>query len=72
MPWAGNPRVNMQNDGGKAKSYQIEQLLEAIDHMEAQRAKHHEHADALAANAAPVRMGSSERTQKKKRRKGTR
>ncbi|MBN2191932.1 MAG: hypothetical protein JW751_03885 [Polyangiaceae bacterium] len=31
MPWAGDPRVNLQNDHGKAKAYQIRQLLAAID-----------------------------------------
>ncbi|MGE2733829.1 toxin HicA [Mycolicibacterium vaccae] len=29
-PWQGNPRVNIQNDHGKAKSYQVKQVLEAI------------------------------------------
>lgn len=32
MPWQGDPRINLQKgDGGKAKKYQVEQLLEAID-----------------------------------------
>ncbi|MDO5099646.1 MAG: toxin HicA [Corynebacterium sp.] len=30
-PWPGNPRVNIQNKGGKAKPYQVKQVLEAID-----------------------------------------
>ncbi|WP_231598890.1 toxin HicA [Corynebacterium occultum] len=30
-PWIGNPRVNIQNDGGKAKAYQVSQVLEAVD-----------------------------------------
>lgn len=29
-PWAGNPRVNIQNDKGKAKRYQVKQVLAAI------------------------------------------
>lgn len=29
-PWAGNPRVNIQNDHGKAKAYQVKQVLAAI------------------------------------------
>jgi hypothetical protein len=34
MPWAGDPRVNLQKgDGGKAKTYQVKQLLEAIDRL---------------------------------------
>jgi len=32
MPWAGDPRVIMQEgDGGKAKEYQIRQVTAAID-----------------------------------------
>jgi hypothetical protein len=39
MPWAGDPRVNLQEgSGGKAKAYQIEQLLKAIDRLDAERA----------------------------------
>jgi hypothetical protein len=33
MPWAGNPRINIQNDKGKAKTYQVRQVLEAIDKL---------------------------------------
>ncbi|MFA5204027.1 MAG: toxin HicA [Lentisphaeria bacterium] len=29
-PWAGDPRVNIQNAGGKAKAYQVRQVLKAI------------------------------------------
>lgn len=35
MPWAGDPRVNIQNDKGKAKAYQVRQVLAAIDKQEA-------------------------------------
>ena len=38
MPWPGDPRVNMQDDGGKAKVYQVEQLLKAIDRFDLQKA----------------------------------
>lgn len=31
MPWPGDPRVNLQNDNGKAKAYQVKQLLAAIE-----------------------------------------
>lgn len=31
MPWAGDPRVNIQNAKGKAKAYQVRQVLAAID-----------------------------------------
>lgn len=30
-PWQGDPRVNIQNDKGKAKPYQVRQVLEAIE-----------------------------------------
>lgn len=29
-PWQGDPRVNIQNDHGKAKAYQVKQVLAAI------------------------------------------
>lgn len=29
-PWPGDPRVNIQNDNGKAKTYQVRQVLAAI------------------------------------------
>ncbi|WFE62476.1 toxin HicA [Micromonospora sp. WMMD714] len=35
MPWAGDPRVNIQNDKGKAKAYQVRQVLKAIEKKEA-------------------------------------
>lgn len=39
MPWAGDPRVNMQTDkGGRAKAYQVHQLLNAIDRWKTERA----------------------------------
>jgi hypothetical protein len=36
MPWAGDPRVNIQDDKGKAKTYQVRQVLQAIDKLESQ------------------------------------
>ena len=33
-PWLGDPRVNIQNAKGKAKSYQIKQVLQAIERLE--------------------------------------
>ena len=33
-PWAGNPRVNIQDDHGKAKPYQVRQVLVAIDRVQ--------------------------------------
>jgi len=35
-PWPGDPRVNIQNHKGKAKSYQVKQVLRAIDRLEAE------------------------------------
>jgi hypothetical protein len=34
MPWTGDPRVNIQNSKGKAKSYQVKQVIKAIDRLE--------------------------------------
>jgi hypothetical protein len=32
MPWQGDPRINLQEaNGGKAKEYQVKQLIKAID-----------------------------------------
>ena len=33
-PWPGDPRVNIQNDKGMAKAYQVRQVLKAIEHLE--------------------------------------
>ena len=33
-PWAGDPRVNIQNDKDMAKAYQIMQVLKAIARLE--------------------------------------
>lgn len=35
-PWLGDPRVNIQNDKGKAKAYQVKQVLKAIERLEAE------------------------------------
>ena len=32
-PWPGDPRVNIQNANGKAKPYQVRQVLAAIEHL---------------------------------------
>lgn len=34
MPWPGDPRVNIQNHKGKAKAYQVRQVLLAIERLE--------------------------------------
>ncbi|MGO4298595.1 toxin HicA [Leifsonia sp. RAF41] len=36
-PWSGDPRVNIQNDHGRAKRYQVCQVLLAIDRWESER-----------------------------------
>lgn len=33
-PWQGDPRVNIQNDKGYAKAYQVKQVLAAIMRLE--------------------------------------
>ena len=40
MPWAGDPRINMQEgEGGKAKPYQVRQAVAAIDRLQAERSR---------------------------------
>jgi hypothetical protein len=34
--WQGDPRVNIQDDKGMAKVYQVKQVLKAIERLEAQ------------------------------------
>lgn len=36
-PWIGDPRINIQDDKGKAKAYQVRQVLLAIDKLEGMR-----------------------------------
>jgi len=36
-PWIGDPRVNIQDEGGKAKVYQVRQVLRAIERLEVER-----------------------------------
>ena len=33
-PWADDPRINIQEDKGKAKAYQVKQVLAAIKRLE--------------------------------------
>lgn len=33
-PWAGDQRVNIQNSKGRAKAYQVKQVLRAIERLE--------------------------------------
>ncbi|MCF7669117.1 MAG: toxin HicA [Verrucomicrobia bacterium] len=33
-PWQGDPRFNIQNAKGKAKAYQVKQILRAIERLE--------------------------------------
>lgn len=35
-PWPGDPRVNIQNDHGQAKAFQVRQVLAAIEKKEAE------------------------------------
>lgn len=36
-PWPGDPRVNIQDDHGKAKAYQVRQVLASIDKLQEQQ-----------------------------------
>lgn len=36
-PWPGDPRVNIQNAKGKAKPYQVRQVIKAIEKLEGMR-----------------------------------
>ena len=33
-PWPGDPRINIQNAKGRAKPYQVRQVLQAIQRIE--------------------------------------
>jgi hypothetical protein len=37
-PWQGDPRVNIQNKKGKARAYQVRQVLKAIERLELEHA----------------------------------
>lgn len=34
IPWKGDPRINLRSIKGKAKPYQVKQLLKAIEKLE--------------------------------------
>lgn len=36
-PWQGDPRINVQNSKGKAKAYQVKQVLLALEKLEVGR-----------------------------------
>ena len=36
-PWKGNPRINLQRDGNKAKPYQVDQVVEALRKIQEQQ-----------------------------------
>jgi hypothetical protein len=38
-PWQGDPRVNIQNNKGKAKPYQVRQVLKALARLEAENGR---------------------------------
>jgi hypothetical protein len=39
-PWPGDPRVNIQNDKGMAKAYQVRQVLKAIERVQDESQAH--------------------------------
>lgn len=38
-PWPGDPRVNIQDDKGMAKPYQVRQVIKAIEKLDAKEAR---------------------------------
>lgn len=38
-PWQGDPRINIQGNKGKAKAFQVKQVLMAIERWEVERDK---------------------------------
>ena len=36
-PWQGDPRINIQNHKGKARAYQVKQVLLALEKLEISR-----------------------------------
>ena len=38
-PWPGDPRVNIQNERGRAKAYQVKQVLRAIERLEVEHGR---------------------------------
>lgn len=38
-PWVGDPRVNIQNNKGLGKAYQVKQVLKAIERLEVEDGK---------------------------------
>ena len=36
-PWPGDPRVNIQNDKGMAKTYQVRQVIKALEKLQGDR-----------------------------------
>ena len=36
MPWPGDPRINLQEDGSHAKPYQVHQVLRALQKLKEQ------------------------------------
>jgi len=36
-PWKGDPRINLQKDGNKAKPYQVDQVIEALRKLQEQQ-----------------------------------
>ena len=36
-PWQGDPRINIQNHKGRAKTYQVKQVLLALEKLEVGR-----------------------------------
>jgi hypothetical protein len=57
MPWPGDPRINLQKDGPKAKRYQVVQVLEAVEKLKAIEAPRAAETAKTAAAKVPGRKG---------------
>lgn len=36
-PWRGDPKINIQEDNGKAKPYQVRQVIKALERLKVER-----------------------------------
>ena len=34
VPWPGNPRINLQNEHGMAKAYEVRQVVRALEELQ--------------------------------------
>lgn len=61
MPWAGDPRINLQRNGSKTKRYQVVQVVEAVDKLSAMKTAKAVEDAKKAATAAPAAKTAKKR-----------